>query len=224
MKKIFFLLNKKSEFDFQDLIERYLSDCSITIGERLPDHSDSYDLIVLWNYRKILRDVAGTKNIILFHSSDLPEGKGWAPIYHAISEGREWHVISGVFAGSEVDSGDIIVKAKFRIRNDHTAGFIRKWDAEISIRLVGEILGRFAGREIQGMKQFGAGSFRSRRKPEDNEISLDARLGEIVDTLRACEKAHPAFFLYKDAKYRISLEPWEAPEFPKDLQVVFYDS
>lgn len=223
MKKVFFLLNKISEFNFANLVDKYLSDCTVAIGEDLPDDTEGYDLIVLWSYRKILSNVADRKNIILFHSSDLPEGKGWAPIYNTIEKGKEYYVISGIFAGREVDSGDIIVKARFRMKDNYTAEYIREWDKEISVRLIREILTRFDKKEIKGMKQVGVKSFYPRRRPEDNEISLDAKVGDVVDKLRACEKNHPAFFVYRNTKYKILIEPWEAPQFPEDIQVVYYN-
>lgn len=223
MKKVFFLLNKISEFNFTDLLEKYISDCEVTIGESLPGHTEDYDLIVLWNYRKILQNVAGKKNIILFHSSDLPEGKGWAPIYNAISRGKEYYVISGVFADTKVDSGNIIIKARFKIRDDYTAEYIREWDSEITIRLIKEILIRFDNSEIKGMEQTGNDSFYPKRKPEDNEIKLDEKFGEVINKLRACEKSHPAFFVHRGQKYNVLIEPWDAPKFPEDLQIEFYD-
>ena len=222
MKKVFFLVNKISEFNFNDLLEKYISDCKVTIGENLPSHSEDYDLIVLWNYRKILQNVAGKKNIILFHGSDLPEGKGWAPIFNSIRSGNPFYVISGLFADQHVDSGDIIVKARFKIQDNYTAEFIRQLDSEISIRLIKDILLKFQGTEIKGKKQGGSGSFNSRRKPEDNEVRLNAKLEEIIDHLRACEKSHPAFFLYRGIKYRIHIEPFVSPPFPEDLEVNFY--
>lgn len=215
------MLNKISEFNFADLLEKYLFDCEVTIGEGLPGRTEGYDLIVLWNYRKILQNVEDKKNIILFHGSDLPEGKGWAPIYNSIMSGREFYVISGLFADQQVDSGDIIVKARFKIRDNYTAEFIRQLDNEICIKLVRDMLLKFEGKEIKGKKQDGTDSFHARRKPEDNEVKLDAKLEDVISHLRACEKSHPAFFVYRGVKYRIHVEPCESPQFPEDLQVFF---
>jgi methionyl-tRNA formyltransferase len=223
MKRVFFLVNRLDEFNFFEYIEKYLNGVSVTVGDSLPKHANEYDLIVLWSYRKIIRDVS-SKNIILFHSTNLPEGKGWAPIYYSISLGRKYFTISGILADEKIDSGDVIVKAKFKIKDNYTAEYIRKWDDEISIMLVKKILGKFANKKIKGKKQVGVGTTNPRRKPDDNEIELKSRLGEKINHLRACEKNHPAFFYYKKIKYNITIEPEQKPEFPSDLKITFYDS
>lgn len=223
MKRVFFLVNKLGEFDFFEYIEKYLNGINVTVGESLPQNPKEYDLIVLWSYRKIIRDVS-SKNVILFHSTDLPEGKGWAPIYYSISSGQKYFTISGILADEKVDSGDIVVKAKFKIKDNYTAEYIRKWDDEISIILVKKILEKFASKEIKGKKQIGVGTTNQRRTPEDNKIELKARFSEKINHLRACEKNHPAFFYYNKIKYNIIVEPEPKPEFPSDLKITFYDS
>ncbi len=223
MKKIFFLVNSLSEFNFNDLIAKYLSSICVNIGESPPQHTDEYDLVVLWSYRKILPSTSNKKNIIIFHSADLPKGRGWAPIYYTLSRDLEYFVISGILAGEGVDMGDIIVKARFKIKDNYTAEIIRQWDREISIMLIKDILTRFEGREIKGIKQVGEGSYYQRRKPEDNEITLNSRLGDIINHLRGCEKEHPAFFYYNQTKYFIYIEPENKPEFPDNLEIKFFD-
>lgn len=224
MKKVFFLVNRLEEFDFQQYLNKYLSDVNVTVGESLPTDTDYYDLIILWNYRKILKNISDRKNIILFHSTNLPEGKGWAPIYYTLTKGLEQYTISGIFAADEVDSGDIIVQAKFKIKDNYTAEIIREWDNEICIMLIKKILEIFQGKEIKGRKQQGVSSFNTRRKPEDNEINPNVKFADVINHLRACEKNHPAFFVYNKAKYLVKVEPEIKPTFPEDLEITFYDS
>lgn len=224
MKRVFFLVNSLEEFSFYELIRKYLSEMNVTIGESLPQHTEGYDLIVLWSYRKIIPDVAKNKNVILFHSTDLPEGRGWAPIYYTLSRSKKEFVIAGIRAGEEVDAGDLIVKARFKIKDNYTAEVVRQWDSEISIMLIKEILKRFEGRDIKGAKQIGEATFYSKRKPENNEIPLNLQLADVVNHLRACENTHPAFFYYGKTKYYINIEPENKPEFPDDLEVEFFDS
>lgn len=223
MKKVFFLVNKLDEVDFAEYTKKYLSGITVSIGESLPKYLDDYDLIILWNYRKILRNISDKKNIILFHSSDLPHGKGWAPIYYSLYEGRHDYVISGILAADEVDSGDIIIQARFRIKDNYTADIIRRFDNEITIIMIKKILERFYGIEIKGIKQEGKGTFYKRRRPEDNEIDQKLRFSELVNHLRACEKTSPAFFYYNKTKYLISIEPELKPKFPEDLKIKFFD-
>ena len=136
MKKIFFVVNNIKEFEFENLITKYLPKVDIKIGKLLPKNVKKYDLIILWNYKKIIKDLPKENNVILFHSSDLPKGKGWAPIYYSIISKQKYFIISGIIANEKVDAGDIIVKARFKIQVNYTAGFLRKLDNEISIILI----------------------------------------------------------------------------------------
>jgi methionyl-tRNA formyltransferase len=224
MKKVFFLLNDLFEYNFSNLLKKYFTGISVTIGESLPKYTDDYELIILWSFRKIISNTTGKNNIVIFHSSDLPKGRGWAPIYYSLAKEMPYYVISGILAGEGVDTGDIIVKAKFRIKDNYIAEKIREWDAEISIMLAKEILERFDGRQIRGVKQIGEASYNPRRKPENNEISLETPLGAILPHLRGCEREHPAFFYYNQTKYFIHLEPEMKTEFPTDLEVTFFDT
>jgi len=201
-----------------------LASNSVSIGEILPDITDKYDLVILWSYKKIVSQVGNRNNVILFHSSDLPEGKGWAPIYNAITHDKQYYTISGLFAGDKVDEGDIIVKARFQMKDNYTASYIRKWDHEISIMLISKILERFNNRPIQGIKQDRKESFYKKRNPEDNEISVNTTLNAAINHLRACEGNHPAFFYYNSIRYNILIEPAEPPSFPDDLEIIFFDN
>ncbi|MDR3560127.1 MAG: hypothetical protein P4N59_01610 [Negativicutes bacterium] len=223
MKQIFFLVNRLEEFDIGCYIKQNLDGFLVSVGESLPPAYENYDLVVLWNYRKILNDLDDAKNVVVFHSSDLPKGKGWAPIYHALADGNEEYVISGILASKDVDSGDMIIQARYKMQSNYTALKIREWDNEICIMMVREIFLHFTNRNFQGVKQMGDESYYPRRKLEDNEIALDSRLADIVNHLRGCEKEHPAYFLYKGYKYHIHVEPEIVPDFPNDLEFVFFD-
>jgi len=222
LKKIFFLVNDFNEFNFNEYIQKYLKKIDISIGTTLPAQNENFDLIILWNYRKIIKNIS-KKNIILFHSSELPDGKGWAPIYYAIKNRKKNYVISGIFADNKVDSGDIIVQAKFQIKDNHTAEFIRKLDSEISIMLIKKILIRFNKKQISGKKQIGKISYNLKRNIEDNKIDVNTKFSSNIDHLRACEQKHPAFFYKNKTKYLIFVEPIEKPNFPKDLEIKFFN-
>lgn len=222
-KKVFFLVNTLEEFDFGSLIKKHLNNVDVSIGESLPMNME-YDLIILWSYRKILPQISHKKNIVIFHSSNLPDGKGWAPIYYSIANDYEFYTISGILPIEKVDSGNIVVRARFRIQDNYTAEYIRQWDKEISIMLTKQILDHFDGREIQGIEQIGKETFWKRRCPEDNEININESLQSRLTHLRACEKTHPAFFWYKKIKYNIFIEPDIVPTFPKEIEVIFFDT
>jgi len=169
-------------------------------------------------------NISERKNVIIFHGSNLPLGKGWAPIYYTLVENLPNYTITGILPADKVDSGDIVVRAKFSIKDNYTAENIREFDNEISILLIKKILERFSNNHLKGKKQTGPESYYQRRYPKDNEIKINSKISEIFNHLRACESSHPAFFYYNKTKYLIYIEGEEKPTFPDDLELEFFDN
>lgn len=217
------LLNCLDEFNFEEAVHRYLpaDRFDVTITETFPNDPSNFQLIFPWNYRKIIKQAAQAGNVVVMHSSDLPEGRGWAPIYHAFSEQKTEYVITGIFAADEVDTGDVIVRACFPIEAGYTASFIRMLDKELSVILVAKILEHWPEGTPAGVKQVGLGSYRSRRCPADNEIDPLLPLIEILPHLRGVEPASPAFFIYKNAKYLIEVRPEVEPKKPTQVTIEY---
>ena len=224
MKRILILLNKLSDFDFSNDVKIYLGNHHVEVGINLPINSSDYDLIVAWSYRKIIQNISTPNNIIIFHSSNLPKGKGWAPIYNSIASGEEYFVISGILAASKVDSGDLVIKAKFKIKPEYMAKDIRLFDKKISLLLVGELLSRFQKNSITGIKQVGDSSFNKRRYKEDNEIDIKKSFASLISHFRACEESAPPFFYYKNVRYDIKVTQSLTidEEIPSDLEIFFF--
>ena len=222
-KKICILLNNINEYNFEDLLNIYLTKekFDISVTNKLPRDLQSFNLIIPWSYQKIIRGFKQSNNIVIIHSSELPHGRGWAPIYYSIKEGQPSHVISCILAIDKVDKGDIIIKASFPILPEYTATFLRKVDREISLLLIKKISDKWPNGKIITSKQQGAESYRSRRYLGDNEIKTSNTLESLLPHLRAVENDKPAFFYYKDIKYLISISPQNEPEFPNKIKIEY---
>ena len=214
--RICILLNSLEEFSFQEELHRYLpaDRYEVTIAESFPVEPLTYQLIVPWSYRKIIKQAEQSGNVVVLHSSNLPEGRGWAPIYNAFIEQKSEYFISGILAGNEVDKGDIIVKARFTIEAGYTAPFIRMVDEELSLLLVAKILEHFSDGNLVGTKQVGKGSYRNRRYPTDNKIDISDSIENLLPHLRGVEQKNPAFFFYNGVKYLIEVRPESLPKKP----------
>jgi methionyl-tRNA formyltransferase len=217
--KIFFLLNHLSEFNAQTFCKKYLKNHEISYGVTLPENPESFDLITPWNYKKIIKDYK-LKNIIIFHSSDLPKGKGWAPIFNVFYKELDEYVISAILLDEEVDSGNIIAQGKFQMRNTYTAEFIRKIDEEVSIMMISDILERMKKNVLTGAEQDKTQeTYYARRYPKDNELNVNSTLASLVPSIKGSEKSHPSFFYYKGDKFIISIKPSIPPSMPDDLKI-----
>lgn len=216
-QRLFFLVNSKAEFSIHALTEKYLRDVHIDVGTSLPQQNHDYTFIILWNYKKIIPNISQYPKVILFHSSDLPHGKGWAPIYYSIAKELPCFTITGLKANDQVDAGEIFVKASFPLKTEHTATIIREWDKEITIYLLSETLKRFPDGMVRTKAQSGTETFYPRRYPIDNKIDAQKSIIEQFSHLKACENQHPAYFEINGIKFTIEIKPEITPVFNLDL-------
>jgi methionyl-tRNA formyltransferase len=223
MKKhqICILLNKLEEYNFDNLVKQYLpkEKFDIKITDKFPENETLYHLIIPWNYHKILKNIKNYRNVVIIHSSDLPQGRGWAPIYYTLKDEIPNYTISCIFAHEKVDRGDIILKASFPILPQYTATFLRKIDNELSFLLIKKIIEKWPDGNITSLAQEGEPSARSRRFPNDNEINTNNTMKQILPHLRGVEKKNPAFFFHEGVKFIIEIYPETEPVFPTKIKI-----
>ena len=221
--RVCILLNSLDEFDFEEILRLHLpaDKFEVSITESFPEYPAEFRLIVPWSYRKVIKRASQAGNVVVMHSSNLPEGRWWAPIYHAFSEQKSEYIISGVLAADDVDTGDIVVRARFPIEPSYTASFIRALDKELSVVLVAMILRHWPESNPAGVNQVGVGTYRPRRYPIDNGIDLSLPLADLLPHLRGVEPASPAFFLYRNVKYLIEIRPEFAPNRPRQVTIEY---
>lgn len=222
-RRLCILLNNLNEYDFQDLVRQYLPEASydVTVTEAFPANPSEYLVIIPWNYKKIIPEAEEAGNVVVLHSSNLPEGRGWAPIYYAFSEQRDEFVISGILAANEVDAGDVVIRARFAMEAGYTAPFIREIDRELSLLLIAKILENWPNGRPSGIRQSGVVSHRIRRHPVDNQIDPGRSVLELLPHLRGVEGNSPAFFYVDDVKYLIEIRPQSRPNKPATVTIEY---
>lgn len=222
-QRVCILLNRVEEYDFEHLTNQYLPPerFKVEISDRFPLDPQAYQLIIPWNYQRILGPAYDLRNVVVMHSSALPEGRGWAPIYYSLAEQKPEHVISGIFTAEEVDTGDIIVRARFPIKAGYTAPFIRKVDQEVSLLLISKILEKWPSGGINAVRQSEITPLRRRRHAQDNMVKINKSLKELLPHLRAVEPNAPAFFFYQGQKYFIEIRPEVEPLFPEEIIIEY---
>lgn len=184
--------------------------CSWQITENHQVIKGDFDLGVLLGYNKIVpEDVLNIPRygFILFHSSNLPKGRGWAPIYNTIV--RELPLVQTLlFVTPDVDSGNIIAKAKYLLQGNETEREVRMIDDLMTLCLLEESLKPLLRGEITGISQNeNDATWWRRRAPEDSVVDLNRALIELVDHLRALPKSAPAFFDYKGRRFYLTVKP-----------------
>jgi len=184
------------------------------------------DITFSFGYRKIIPEKylkISKKGTVVFHSSDLPKGRGWAPLYYAIVNNEKEHVLSMLFANSEVDAGDIIAKARCKIHPLETINTLRRKDDILVEKLFEKYIGLLLSGSYQGTPQKGESSYYERRYPKDSRIDPDLSVKELLPKLRALPDEYRAFFEINDSRVEIRIAVDEESLSPDSLDFVIED-
>ena len=218
------MVSTRNHSKYEKHIEKYLhpQGIHVDIGSDFPVKPESYDLIVPLNFPKILNQVVNHKNVIVFHTSDLPLGRGWSPIANIFLKEEKFYCLTCFVANSSIDAGDILMKMRFKIRANDTATSIRKIDDNLMILGILLILSHFKGKEYCGISQDNQmGTYFPKRNKEENEIFLDQSIDEILPMLRSVESEHNCFVTKDGYTFELVLNPTIEPKFPSDITVEF---
>lgn len=142
---------------------------------------------------------------LVVHESDLPKGKGFAPLTWQILEGASTVPVCLIEAENEVDSGNIYLRKELYFDGYELCDDIRRAQGEISVDICLEFLSSNSSPE--GKPQQGESTFYQRRSPKDSELDINKSIAEQFNLLRTVDnKDYPAFFYINDIKYYLKIE------------------
>ena len=75
-----------------------------------PDKVRKFDLVFVLGFTRILKGeiLSENKQLLVVHASDLPKGKGFAPLQWQILQGSNNVTMSLIMIDAKVDNGDIV--------------------------------------------------------------------------------------------------------------------
>ena len=149
---------------------------------------------------------------LVVHESDLPRGKGFAPMTWQILEGASVIPVCLFHATVEVDAGAIVYRDEILLDGTEVCSELR----DLQGRKTVEICLRFLAERIppKGILQSGPESHYPRRTPADSRVDPHRTLADQFDLLRVCDPLrYPAFMEYRGRRYTLALTPTDgAPE------------
>lgn len=156
--------------------------------------------------------LARNRRNLVIHESDLPRGRGFAPMTWQILEGANEIPVLLIEAAAEADSGPILGRRTVRLRGDELIGETRSAVGAAYIELFEEFLE--ASSPPEGEPQCGAPTRYRRRGPLDSRLDPLRTLAEQFALLRVVDnERYPAFFEYAGGTYRLRIDRIErAPE------------
>ena len=209
MKKILFVTEKK------DWFYKYAEKYSIELNNKgyfskvICDHNkikNKNDIAFVLSYYKLVDSKFLKKNRfnIVIHESSLPKGKGWAPLFWQIIEGKNIIDFTVFEIDQSIDGGDYYFKKKMRLRGNELYEEIRLLQAKMRIKCCNQILRNIDKLKLK--KQKGKSTFYRKRTKIDSEININKSIKSQFNLLRSTDnKNFPAFFYFKKKKYILNI-------------------
>ena len=208
MKNIAFLFDKTNDWLRQYFPESLKSSQFFNVKVFYEEEKiRGFDLVFVLGYTKILRgEILSSNNLLLVtHESDLPEGRGFAPVQWQVLEGKADINVCLLEISEEVDAGNILDEMILSLDGSELYEEIRKKQAVITYELISRFLEKYPN--FNSEPQQGKPSFYRRRNPSDSELDLDRTIRDQFNLLRICNNEKwPAFFELNGVRYTIKID------------------
>lgn len=171
-----------------------------------PTKIKNYEIVFVLGYTRILGPsfLSNNKLAMVVHESNLPEGKGFAPLQWQILEGKNDITFSLIEINHQVDSGDIILQSVLNLNGTELYDELRYKQSKITFDLVKEFLNIYPS--FKKTKQQGKETFYKKRSIKHSELNMDKTLRELFPLLRINNNNEwPSFFKYKGNKYILKI-------------------
>lgn len=175
------------------------------------DHHDiqePFDIVYILSYHKIIEEerLKHHKHNVVIHASALPQGKGWAPMFWQILEGKDTIPFSMFEVSSSVDAGDIYMQKSLQLNGYELHDELREKQAHFIIEMCFEFIENYS-RYQTPRKQEGRESFYAKRSAKDSQLDITKTIKEQFNLLRVTSNEdYPAFFEIDGRKYNLKIE------------------
>ncbi len=138
------------------------------------------------------------------HGSILPQYRGAAPIQWSIINGEEFDGVTTMYMAKGLDSGDMILKAKEKIKPDDTYGSLYDRLSVIGADLLIKTLDLIENGEVKRIPQNDdEATFAPMIKPELEHINWNGKNTDIVNLIKGLNPQPVAYTMLNDEKLKI---------------------
>ena len=128
--------------------------------------------------------------VVIFHMTDLPYGRGGSPLQNLIVRGHERTKISAIRCVEEMDAGPVYLKRDLSLHGSAEEIFLR------ASRIITDMMVELVVDEPEPVPQHGEVVRFQRRGPEDGDLTAAASLDEAYDLIRMLDaEGYPHAFL-----------------------------
>jgi len=174
------------------------------------DVKEKFQIVFVLSYFNIVEGafLKKHKHNLVVHDSQLPQGKGWAPLFWQVLEGKNEIPVVLFEAAEDVDAGNIYISDYIVLQGHELHDEIRELQAQKSVELCLEFLDNY--KNLRPVRQTGKETFYARRRPKDSELDVNKSISEQFNLLRiVSNEEFPAFFYHKGFKYILKISKEE---------------
>ena len=162
--------------------------CQLT-AERLQELRPRYVFVPHWS-SKIPEDIHERYEVVIFHMTDLPYGRGGSPLQNLIVRGHGQTVVTALRCTENLDAGPVYLKRPLDLTGPAHAIFRR------ASHVVEEMIVDIIQQEPEPKPQTGTPTYFARRAPHDGNLRNVTTLAQIYDFVRMLDAdGYPSAFL-----------------------------
>jgi len=167
-----------------------------------------FDVVFILSYHQLIQQevLQSNKHNIVIHESALPQGKGWAPLFWQVLEGKNEIPFTMFEASTGIDNGDIYMQKILSLTGYELNNELREKQAMFTMTMCLEFLADYNRYKVPE-PQVGKETVYSRRTPKDSQLDIDKTIKEQFNLLRIVNNdEYPAFFEIDGYKYILKIE------------------
>ncbi|MDB2548548.1 hypothetical protein N9X60_03040 [Paracoccaceae bacterium] len=165
-----------------------------------------YDLVFLLGVTHLIDTQIKSFNglVCVVHESDLPKGRGFAPLQWQVLERKTQLKVSLIELAAEADTGDIILQTDILFDGTELYDELRDKQAIATYELMSAAIDKYPNLGKEPQK--GSASFYPRRLPRDSELDPSQTLIDLFPKLQVANNEHwPAFFFFDGKKFILKI-------------------
>ncbi len=189
----------------------------LTAGHRVSwshavEEAPAGDLCFYLSYGRIVGSDVRAKyaHNLVVHESDLPKGRGWAPMSWQILEGATSIPVTLIEAADDVDAGDIYLQELIALEGSELNPEWRAMQGASTFSLCRQFVENYPAVLAQARAQAGEPTTYPRRRAADSRLDSEKSIAEQFDLLRIVNNDdYPAFFELNGKRYVLRIEKSE---------------
>ena len=167
-----------------------------------------YDICLILSYYKKIKPIYlnRCKHNLVVHESNLPNGKGFSPLYWQILNNKTNITFTLFECSNKIDGGNYYIKKKFKFSSHLLYEQIKQRQMTCALNLINIFIRLKKNNKLKLYYQKGKESFYRKFRETDSKIDIDKSIKSQIGKLRTRNnELFPSYFIYKNKKFKLKI-------------------